>query len=191
MNNVERTIERKPLMHDSTPSRLETLPKRLDLEKDVAAPSHSIANTLLFSSENLQSLKIYAQIPRSRVPAPSISPIKQAHAKVGGPTRIHAHAYRLIFYAPEKPRNLAQLFPAEYFVFVPDPQRVADPLNLDAQVEATRMVWGKSGERPVRAVGVGDYGCRVACVVAEFEANFDPFCGGNGLYVWRRQVVVV
>lgn len=113
------------------------------------------------NSKNLQPLKLHLQPPRPLPairPTPLPMPMRPrvlTQAEIRRPARIHAHAHTLVLDAPEKPRHLPQLLPAVavagsrlmmmmtvvvvgvVVVVVgvgrePDPESVADALELDA-----------------------------------------------------------
>ena len=139
------------------------------------------------ASKNLQPLEIHTEIPHPHIRPRAVLHIEQTDAKVRRPARIDTHADGLILDPPEEPRHLPDLLPPLHLVLVPDPQRVPDAFDLDAQVEAAGVVGREGGEGPVCAFRVGDDGGGVARVVAELEADFYPLGGGRGGGVgWGR-----
>lgn len=139
------------------------------------------------ASKNLQPLKIHTKIPHPHIRPRAVLHVKQTDPKVRRPTRINTHADGLILDPPEKPRHLPYLLPPLHLILVPDPQRIPDAFDLDAQVETAGVVGREGGEGPVCAFGVGDDGGCVACVVAELEADFYPLGGGRrGGVGWGR-----
>lgn len=103
------------------------------------------------------------------------------------PTRINPNMNTLILNPIKKPRHLPQLLPrtphrtrrsrqpSRRRNLVPDPQRMADALELDAQRGHHLR---QRRERPVRAVGRRAHGRRVHPARGELHPGFDPFARG-------------
>ena len=120
-----------------------------------------------------------------------MSSLIKCRSKVGGSRGIYANSNGLIFNPPEEPSHLSQLLPSRHLILVPHPQRIADPLNLDAQVGSARVMRGQRRQRPIRSVRCRAHRRGMACVVAKLQAHLHPFgsrrrrdiCGWCSAYV--------
>jgi hypothetical protein len=134
----ERNVMQKPKPKQRMKQATETVCVKKQRKTPTPPTTHMGRKDTL--SENLQPLKMHTQVPRPSSSSTPIPRVIHTHSKIRRSTRIHADAHRLVLDAPEEPRHLAQLLPADHRVFVPDPQGVADAFHLDAQVHAARVV---------------------------------------------------